>query len=76
MINNSGGQIFSSLYDNPALQTPHSMGFKKWAELFNSSYTLWTPGKKIEEKTLQVIEVRPDNNETQKVRQRLSSEML
>ena len=38
IVNNSGGQIFSSLSSNPIFLNSHNLTFKKWAEMWDLSY--------------------------------------
>ena len=38
IINNKGGQIFSSLFSDPIFLNSHSLRFKKWAEMWNLNY--------------------------------------
>ena len=38
VVNNSGGQIFSSLFNNPLFINAHSLNFKGWAEMWGFHY--------------------------------------
>lgn len=38
IINNNGGQIFSSLFSDPLFLNSHHLQFKKWAEMWNLNY--------------------------------------
>jgi 2-succinyl-5-enolpyruvyl-6-hydroxy-3-cyclohexene-1-carboxylate synthase len=42
IINNSGGQIFKSIFQNEAFINSHEIGFQKWAEMWGWDYQLWT----------------------------------
>ena len=38
IINNSGGQIFSSLFSDPMFLNSHNLRFKQWAKMWNLNY--------------------------------------
>ncbi len=38
VINNTGGQIFSSLFSDPLFLNTHSLQFKEWAKMWNLNY--------------------------------------
>lgn len=65
VVNNSGGQIFASMYKNPAFLNQHSIRFKAFAEMWSLEYAEW---KNIPECTWsdksRVIELVPDADQT------------
>ena len=38
VLNNGGGQIFSSLFSNPIFLNSHNLQFKQWAKMWNLNY--------------------------------------
>ncbi|MCB0349304.1 MAG: hypothetical protein KDD37_10750, partial [Bdellovibrionales bacterium] len=63
IINNSGGQIFSRMYDSKTYVNPHSLQFDGWASFWRLPYF---PMKKVEAlpHTNAVVEIFPDPVET------------
>ena len=61
VINNQGGQIFSSLFKENIFLNEHQLNFKSWAELWNLNYHCINEWKKIPEfSSPAVIELKPD----------------
>lgn len=65
VVNNSGGQIFSEMYKNPAFQNQHNIQFKSFAEMWNLQYELWKsiPLTLTSDKS-RIIELVPDSQQT------------
>ena len=63
VINNSGGKIFSRMFDNPAFENNHSLNFKPWSDLFSWAYVVWRSEDDIGPLPSgpTIIEVIPDN---------------
>jgi len=61
IINNGGGKIFKSLYQNPLIQNQHTLGFENFAKMFGLSYT-----RTLDDKSLNynIVEVIPDEEQT------------
>jgi len=63
IINNRGGQIFSSLFSNPLFLNTHDLQFKNWAKMWNFNYysiTHWPNSKKHPFQSPAVIEWQID----------------
>ena len=76
IFNNHGGQIFSSLYENQAFQTPHQISFQKWAEFWGWSYQAWKGKGEIASHRAHIVEVLPDPASTKKVAQEITKLFL
>lgn len=73
VVNNSGGQIFSRLYRNPAFVNEHDVQFRSVAEMWGWGYSVWDGERSLG--TLarhHLIEVRVDNRESEAMYERLA----
>ena len=62
VINNLGGQIFSTLFSDPVFLNSHNLRFKKWAEMWNFNYYYirkWP--KKLNFTSPAIIEIAPEH---------------
>ena len=69
IMNNSGGQIFSRIFKNEKYLNGHKLNFKNWALMFGWDYVQIKQGKdlnKINRTKNLIIEIKPDNKQTQK----------
>ena len=69
VINNFGGQIFSRLYKNPDFLNKHDLSFAPLAELWGLNYHLYKDISRYswpKKKNPSLMEIRPDNQETEK----------
>lgn len=73
IINNSGGQIFASMYASPAFLNSHQLSFDPLAKMWNWTYERWTeiPEKISPCKGGRLIEIIPDNDATKRFLQKV-----
>ena len=65
VINNSGGQIFSRLFDSSRFRNEHDLDFSKWAEMWGLGYHRWTEIPDVfSADGSNVIEIVPDARQT------------
>ena len=66
VINNSGGQIFSQLFSNPAFLNSHQLSFAPLAKMWGLNYSLYKDSAKFKwpEKPYHLIEIQPKNTAT------------
>jgi 2-succinyl-5-enolpyruvyl-6-hydroxy-3-cyclohexene-1-carboxylate synthase len=76
VINNGGGHIFKNMFQHEAFLNRHELQFKKWAEMWGWDYLFWKDVPEISTLTLPkkcIIEVRPDEIQTEKFWQEYKS---
>ena len=69
VINNFGGRIFSRLYSNPAFLNQHQLSFAPLAKMWGLDYELYFHPRKFRftpTRRPRLIEIRPDNQATEK----------
>ena len=69
VINNSGGQIFSRLHSNPAFLNQHTLSFASLAKMWGLDYESYSNPQEFhftKTKKPRLIEIRPDNQSTDK----------
>lgn len=77
VVNNSGGQIFRGLFENPNFINPQTVDFSKIAEGFGCQYSRVEKSTQIslhDQPGLNIIELVPDQNESDSFRKGLMSQ--
>lgn len=71
IINNHGGQIFRMVSKSPLMLLPHATKFEPWAQMWGATYECWreVPEAPKNQSPFNVIELLPDEEETQKFNQ-------
>lgn len=65
VVNNSGGQIFSEMFQNPSFINQHSIQFDAFAAMWNLKYERWnTIPSDIRSSNSRIIELVPDATQT------------
>ena len=65
VINNSGGQIFSRMFNNPIFINEHQQNFENWAKMWNLDYHLNLSFTKLSNLTKNsIIEYQVDNKKS------------
>ncbi|MBI4126196.1 MAG: hypothetical protein HY465_01760 [Deltaproteobacteria bacterium] len=65
VMNNSGGKIFSRMFDEPLFENRHDVNFASWAGMWNLHYEKWEQIPASLPKTQRtVVELIPDEEET------------
>jgi 2-succinyl-5-enolpyruvyl-6-hydroxy-3-cyclohexene-1-carboxylate synthase len=72
VVNNGGGRIFQRMYRNERFQNRHQTGFSAWAAMWGAEYYDTLPEGAIG--PVAVIELRPDEAETDAFWERLGEE--
>ena len=75
IINNGGGQIFQNIFKHPAFINQHQLGFAAWAQMWSWDYVKWDSPSQLTRDLPDkcVIEIIPDNSQTQKFWEELRS---
>ncbi len=73
VVNNGGGQIFRSLYQNPIYQNSHQLDFSHWAKMWGLGYRRVQKPEDLKplDSGSMIFEVCPDNQATQRLEQAL-----
>ncbi len=73
IINNSGGQIFSRMFNRKECLNPHQLSFEPFAKLWGLNYERWEQiPRKIESCQRHLIEIIPDNEASARFWKRLN----
>lgn len=72
VINNGGGRIFKRMFRNERFQNRHAAGFEAWAAMWGTEYHAALPSGEIGPAA--IIELRPDEDETEAFWARLADE--